>query len=440
MKTISEILGEYVESLTYKKLPKAVKVKAKQLLVDWVGCTVYGSENENLRYLAKMFKGEGESTVIGLWSKTNPLSASFLNAFSSHSTELDDVHMGGIIHPGTVVNPAALSVAEKLKVSGKELVEAIVAGYEVCIRVAVAVGREHYKTWHTTGTCGSFGAAASASKIQGLDSKGVAYSLGTAGTLTSGLWEYIKVGSTLKPLIPSQAAWLGVMASMLSEKGVASPLTIFEGDQGFIMGFAPHVNPEKIVENLGEHEILKVSIKPYPSCRHTHSSIEAALKLHGKTGKNEIERVEVETYSEAVKIAGLRKPRTIEEAKFSLSHCIATALIRGAFTVKDLKDSLRDREVLKVREKTFIKVRDEFNSSLPKQPVLLKVKLKNGRIIEEYVDTPKGEPENPLSIEELKKKFISLTTENIGKERAEKLFHEVMEIDGKKEIDLFKNL
>ncbi len=438
MKTISEVLGEHVESITYKNLSSQVKKKTKELLLDWIGCAVYGSRNKNMKFLTEKFSGEGESTLIGLWNKTNPLSAAFLNSFSSHSTELDDVHMGGIIHPGTVVNSAALALAEEQKKSGKELIEAIVAGYEVCIRVAVAAGQEHYKIWHTTGTCGSFGAAASASKIQKLDSKETAEAIGIAGVLTSGLWEYIKSGSSLKPLIPAHASWLGALASMLSLKRIASPLTIFEGSQGFMAGLAPNASPKKIIENLEAKEILNVSIKPYPSCRHIHSSIEAALKMHKKVEVNKVRKVEVETYREAVEVAGLRKPVTIEEAKFSLSHCVAAALVNGSFTVKDLRSSLKDKEVLKLRDKVIVKVREEFNNLLPKQPSLLRIEKESGEVLEEFVDKPKGDPENPLTINELKEKFISLVEGNIGEERSKTLFKKIMEIDSEKEISIFE--
>lgn len=184
--------------------------------------------------------------------KVKPATAALLNAFSSHSLEFDDVHMGGIIHPGAVVNPSALALAEDLKASGKSLITSIVAGYETCIRVAKAVGREHYKLWHTTGTCGVFDA--SASKILNLDSLKISRALGIAGVLTSGLWEYITVGSSMKPLIPAHAAWLRVISSILSSQDMSAPLTIFEGSRGFLKGLAPKTDPKAITEDLNSFD------------------------------------------------------------------------------------------------------------------------------------------------------------------------------------------
>lgn len=438
--TIAEILGYYVEELSYEKLPLEVRQKVKELLIDWIACAISGSAHKYVDSIIKvMGKCDGRSTILGRWLKTGAASAAFLNSFMSHILEMDDVHMGGIIHLGSVVFPAALSVSEDFDMDGKTFITSAVAGYEVGARLAIAAGREHYKIWHTTGTCGSFSACIAASKVLGLDREAISRCLGIAGSFTSGLWEFITVGSDLKPFSPAHASWLGVISAYLGKGGMKGPKTIFEGRRGFFKAF----NIKKNIKNLftdftRKYEILNVSMKPYPSCRHTHSAIDAALEVRGDIDISDISEIIVETYSEAINISGLRSPKDINEAKFSLSHCVAATLVYGPLTYDLLEKSLKDPIVKNLERIIKVIINPRFDDIVPEfQPAKISIKLRDGSKREAFIKYPKGDPRNPMKADEIEAKFLTLTQSHLKLEDARELLIKLHFIEKFKISELF---
>ncbi|NMA13771.1 MAG: MmgE/PrpD family protein, partial [Clostridia bacterium] len=248
-------LASFIANLSYDSLPKDVVDAAKAAYLDWLGSALAGSDKKPTTILTKVVKemgGHPEATLIGDGSQTTAAHAALLNGASSHVVELDDVHKASVLHAGAVVIPAALAVCEKKGKSGKSLIAAIVAGYEVGIRVGEAVTPSHYRKWHTTGTCGTFGAAAAAAKALDLNEEQCLSTLGSAGTQAAGLWEFIEDGAMSKHLHPGKAAFNGVLSALLAGNGYTAATRIIEGKRGFCAATAPEYDLNKITDGLGE--------------------------------------------------------------------------------------------------------------------------------------------------------------------------------------------
>jgi 2-methylcitrate dehydratase PrpD len=327
---------------------------------------------------------------------------------------MDDIDRGSVLHPGAVVIPAALAVAEVRSKNGREFLSAIVAGYEVAIRIGEAVGKKHYHFFHNTSTCGVFGAAAAASWLLDLDEERIVWALGNAGTQASGLWEFNAEGAMSKHLHAGRAASNGVLAALLAERGFTGPSRILEGERGFFRATAPDADPDRVVAGIaGSTAKLKihgVSLKPHASCRHTHAAIDCALELRAQIGNEPIEEVEVDTYGATLSLCDRPRPSTPYEAKFSLQFCVASALLRGDAGLGAFEeDSIRDSSVRELTSRVHARVTPEIEARYPGEwPARVRVRLANGETLEAETAHPKGDPERPLSSAEIESKFEAL--------------------------------
>src|SRR5699024_5076985 len=223
--------------------------------------------------------GEPQATLV-TGGKTSVAQAALVNGAASHIVELDDIHKGSIIHAATVVIPAAIAVAEWKKLTGKDLITAVVIGYEVCYRIGEAVTPSHYYYWHNTATCGTFGAAAAVSKLLELNEEQIIHTLGSAGTQAAGLWEFIEDGTMSKQLHPGKAAMNGVISGLLAQKGFTGASKILEGDRGFFQAMSEDSDESKVTDNLGKQfKIMENGFKIHASCRHTHHAMDLMIDL-----------------------------------------------------------------------------------------------------------------------------------------------------------------
>jgi 2-methylcitrate dehydratase PrpD len=356
--------------------------------------------------------GTEEATIIG-HGKSSCLNAALVNGAFSHEAEFDDVHKTSFSHPGSVVIPAALAIAEREHVSGMTFVASIVLGYDVAIRVGEAVGHSHYHYWHTTGTCGTFGAAVAAGKVLGLGDQAMLNALGNAGTQAAGLWEFLSDGAMTKVLHTGKAAMNGLLASLLAAKGFTGASRILEGEKGFCKATSSQYDLDKIVTSLAEeYKIMKVWLKAYPCCGHTHSAVAGMLNLVSQQGLNcnDIKSLQVRTYSTAIEIAGNLQPVTVREARFSLPYCIAVAIKNRKVGVAEFTPGmLGDRDVRELMDRIQLVIDPSLNAAYPQVwPVVIKVETKDGRIFEITENYPPGTPENPMSEEQLISKFKGL--------------------------------
>lgn len=434
--TLAERLAEFITECNFNDFPPEVILKAKMCLLDWLGCAIAGANNENCKSLIEIALQNGgreEATIVGIDKKAPVLWATFANGAISHAVEMDDGHKWSILHPGVTVIPSALSLGEALNCSGRELLTAIIVGYDIAIRAGEAVGSSHYKIWHTTATCGTFGAAAAASKILKLNKNQTADALGNAGTQSAGLWQFLEDGAMTKVLHTAKAGFNGQLAAIASQKGFTGPHAIFEGEKGFLKAMSPLPDPFCLVRNLGEkYKILESNFKVHASCGHTHSPIDAIIKALNEYNiqPSEIKRIVIHTYSTAYELTANFEPNNSFEAKFSMPYCVAVALIYGEVDSSKFTDNmLKDPNINKLISKVEMVVDPQFNDIFPDcRPVKIVVEMEN-RCIEIENFFRKGDPENPLSFEEVVRKFKKLTLDNLSESQFLSITNTVQKIE-----------
>jgi 2-methylcitrate dehydratase PrpD len=411
---ITEDLASKVTEIRYDELPKEVIFQAKLCFLDFLAVTMRGSNSPSGKIVKKIFNCPNDTEVVGLDGLT-VMDAAFCNGVFAHSLDLDDGHRYAQLHPGCAVIPAALAAADFHKKTGKELVEAIVAGYQVSILMGKLSNPMHRNNgFHSTGTCGTMGSAAAASKIMELNQEKIINALGLAGTQAAGLLESDHAGSMGKHLHAGKAAQSGVLAAVLADKGFTGAKSIIDGKQGFYRAMVSD-SDISMIENrwkaidLDYYHILDVYFKRYPLCRHLHSSIDAALIIRAKMETeglklDDIRRINIRTYKIATEHDNYH-PKTVEDVRQSLPFAVVISLIKGAPNTENME--LTD-QTISLALKTVIESDPILDGTYPsKRPSEISVETEKG-VYNSRVDLPCGEPENPLDINDLNHKFQEL--------------------------------
>ncbi|AOM81849.1 MmgE/PrpD family protein [Salisediminibacterium beveridgei] len=410
---ISKTIASYVKQLDLSDVPEDVVKQAKRLLLDTLSTTVRGKcseEAEILRQVVPQLGGGGNCTVI-LENRTYPPpQAALMNAVMAHAYELDDTDRRTFYHAGAPVISAALAAAEDRNASGKQLLEGILAGYEVSVRIADAVNPSHRtRGFHTTGTVGTFGAGIAAAKIFGLSEQEFQYTLGHSGTQAAGLFEFLNDGSMTKRLHPGKAAWNGVFAAQLAEGGMTGPVTILEGRHGFLNVTADKTDPAMLTDRLGEdYRIQRIGIKRHAACRYAHTPIDAALDLQREKSLDveRIRSVNIKMSERNFSQTGKATASTLVAAQLSSPYAVAVALVNRTANIDAYEHGLEDPAVLKLMNKITTEAHEPYGDF--SRTATLEVKMKDGTLHEKTAELPKGEPEEPLSEEELLQKVTEL--------------------------------
>ncbi|MFM8819693.1 MAG: MmgE/PrpD family protein [Phenylobacterium sp.] len=392
-------IAERLSVLLARPVSQDDRARARLHLLDWVGCTVAGAREADVarvRGLARA-EGTGACSIIG-GTGAGPQAAALANGPAGAILEMDDVDRRALLHPGPVVMPAALALAEHLGVtSGDALLDAVVRGYEVMIRIGRAAGASHYRFFHPTGTVGGFGAAAAGASLMGLDDERTAWALGLAGQQGAGLWRARHEPGSVKALHDGRAAANGVASALLARDGFRGPLRVLEGEQGFFPAMAPDADPEVVLIPAHSWFMHEVSFKPHAACRHAHPTIDAALALRARIAGLP-DTVRVETYRDSVLFCDKPAPTTVPEAKFSLQHSVAVALIRGDAGLDSFEPAaLTDPEIAAMRSRVSVAVADDLTATYPARfgaRLIATAGTVDHRI--ETLDAL-GDPENPLS-------------------------------------------
>ena len=437
MDTISHKLAQFVTQMKFDDLSGDQVSKIKAYFMDWLGSACAGQTQRPIKIMLDVVHtlgGKPESTLIPDNGKTMSLLAALVNGASSHMVEMDDLHRESIFHPAAPIMPAVFAAAERKRASGRDLIVAIAAGYEVGIRVAVAVGQSHYHHWHTTSTCGTFGAAAGSAKILGLDDDQVVWALGSAGTQASGLWEFLVESAMSKQLHPGKSALNGLLSALLAQKGFTGARKILEGEKGFFRATSSDFDEEKCLAELGQKFLFeRNSLKYYASCGHTHSAIESVLQAtQANPMKVEaVERVDVSVYQAALDLLEDVEPTTPYVAKFSLPFCVATALRYGHVNTGDFIEArLEDPDLLELMERINIRSDPQLSMQYPsKWPAWVEITTRGGKSLKGSSDYPKGDPENPLGEEDVIEKFRELTKGLLSESKAEAIVERVMRLE-----------
>ena len=326
-----------------------------------------------------------------------------------HILEMDDLHRRSVVHPGCVVIPAVLALGLREGVSGLQMLEAVVKGFEACTRIGNSVGPAHYKIWHNTATCGPFGAAYAAGTLFGLEKEQLRDALGNAGTQSSGLWEFSENGAMSKHLHAGRAGQSGLLSAELAKLGFSGSPTILEGKRGFYTACCPDANPDALlVDPEGSWQIHKTSIKPWPCCRHTHPAIDAALEISSKLDGGNIESIELGVTQATLDVCDKPTPETLYDAKFSLQHCVSVAILDGQVGFDAFESDARQR-VAKMAMKISLERNEEIEKAYPNAwGAEVKVKLTNGKEFSVRRKHAKGDPDAPLSPTEFKEKATML--------------------------------
>jgi 2-methylcitrate dehydratase PrpD len=421
-------LAAFAAGLRFEQLPEAVVRKTEDLCVDWFGSAVGGhgarAVESVARFAQAMGGAEGPAEVIVTRGCTSPLLAAMANAAASHVAEQDDVHNGSVFHPATVVFPPALAVAQALGASGRQLITAAVAGYEVGIRVGEFLGRSHYKVFHTTGTAGTLAAAAAVGRLLNLTTEQMRHALGSAGTQSAGLWEFLRTAADSKQLHTTHAASAGLTAAYLAKDGFTGAERIFDGPQGMAAGMSSDVDPRKLVDGLGTRwATVETSFKFHASCRHTHPAADAlALVMREHRLKpTDIARVITHVHQGAIDVLGpVVSPTTVHQSKFSMGTVLALVARYAHAGLPEFEQHFLDDETVRLRERVQMVLDAEVDRAYPKRWIgKVTVHTGDGRELHGRVDEPKGDPGNTLSRDEVAAKAMQLATFSGGATAAE---------------------
>lgn len=439
-------LAEFVAGLRYEDLPPPVIDQACRIILDTVGCCISAWTEDSAKSrlaqeVALLYASENGATVIGVTgAKSQPAFAALANGILANAADNDDTHKRALLHTGSVVVPPALALAQTERLSGRDLIVALVAGYEVAVRVGMAVMPTHYRYWHSTATNGTFGAAATAAKAFRLDAAGVQRVLGLAGTQAAGLNTFFESGDMTKSIHPGKACFNGILSAQLARLGATSPPAILEHPKGYLNAFSTEPKPEKLIEGLGTSwEILQNGFKYFPSILASHSPIQATLAIVQKhrIDPAQIARITNETYNTVKTHFSNKDVSTIMAARVSVPYCIAIAAVDGQLTqAQFLPARINDPLVRAILANTEVIADAELNKLYPdKFPARVSITLKNGSSYQESVMFPKGDPQDPLSAAELEVKFRDNVAGMLISARADKLLQAIYALPEARNVD-----
>jgi 2-methylcitrate dehydratase PrpD len=418
----SATLASFAANLRFEDIPAPVLRRAEDLFLDWFGSALAGKTGRPVQIIESFARrmgpqdgpaSAGRSEILISRRRSTPLFAAMVNAASSHFAEQDDVHNGSVFHPAAVVFPAALAVAQSIGASGRALLAASVAGYEVGIRVGEFLGRSHYKIFHTTGTAGTLAAAAAAGHLLGLNPEQMLHAFGSAGTQAAGLWEFLRDAADSKQLHTAHAAAGGLTAAYLAQEGFTGARRILEGPQGMAAGMSRDADPAKLTDRLGERWALaETSFKFHASCRHTHPAADALLQVmrtHGLRA-SEVASVTARVHQGAIDVLGpVTDPQTVHQAKFSMGTVLGLIGEFGSAGLNEFERFYQDPRIAAFRNKVEMVLDEEVDQAYPNRWIgKVTVQTSDGRSFEGRVDEPKGDPGNTLSRDELESKALRL--------------------------------
>ncbi|CUI83802.1 MmgE/PrpD family protein [Achromobacter xylosoxidans] len=413
----SATLAAFAANLRFEDIPAPVLRRAEDLLLDCLASILAGAASRPVlaidRYAAAMGPADGPSEILINRRRTSPVFAAMVNAAAAHVVEQDDVHNGSVFHPAAVVFPPALAVAQALGRSGRDLLVAAVAGYEVGIRVGEFLGRSHYKIFHTTGTAGTLAAAAATGRLLGLSPAAMLDAFGSAGTQAAGLWEFLRDAADSKQLHTARAAANGIAAAYLAQEGFTGARHILEGPQGMAAGMSSDADPARLTDRLGTRWALaETSFKFHASCRHTHPAADAlqqVLREH-KLAESDIARVVAQVHQGAIDVLGpVVDPRTVHQSKFSMGTVLGLIARQGRAGLPEFDAALDDPAVADFRGRVTMELDPEVDGAYPQRWIgKVTVHTRDGRVLHGRVDEPKGDPGNTLSRDEIEAKTLSL--------------------------------
>ncbi|MFC1798196.1 MmgE/PrpD family protein [Thermodesulfobacteriota bacterium] len=435
-------LASFINRISFEDLPPQVVRQAKLCVLDLIGVSIVGNTQKTTSIVINLIAVTDrckEATIWGSDRKVSILTASLINAVQGHAIDMDDGHRFANGHPGVVTIPAAVAIGERENLSGKALIEAVVLGYEVFIRLGSAANPDLLlKGFHTTATIGTFASAVVASKLLGLNNIQTENALALAGLQSAGLLEALSSGESGKSFQVGKASQSGVMSGLMAQKGADGPVDIFEGEKGFCRAFVgKECDNQAICKDFGkDFQITNVYCKQHAACRHIHTALDATAEIVSRHDliPEEIESIEVETYSIANNLTGHISPAdSVLGAKFSTPVSIALFLVFkktnfSAYASQYLSDPM----VRAIAEKIVVTVNPQRDVNYPRErSARVRIQTKN-HFYEHEMPLPKGEPESPLSKDEFMHKFQQNALSLYSKTQVDKIRDIILDLENRK--------
>jgi 2-methylcitrate dehydratase PrpD len=436
MTTASQTLAEFAVGLTYDQIPPEVVERAKDCVIDTAAACIFGAELPWSRIViefAKRNSAPGECSVLGTPAKVRAPFACLANGATAHAFELDCLCEPSVgIHPSAALAVPAMAVSQGRKKSGKDLIAAVVAGYEVLYRIGDAARHSIEKNgFHSPGVVGPFGTAVVVGRMLGLDSKQMANAFGIAGSTSSGLMEFSKTGGMVKRLHLGRAAEGGFMAAVLARDGYTGPAGVLDGKFGFLNVFCRDADPARLTKGLGsEWHVMKNKIKRY-ACHSTAQvpvTLALELKERHKLSGEDVAGISIAANEKTVTQHAILDPQDLTMAQYSVPFCVATALYRDPLDPRVFSEAtLNDPKIRALARSAQVGLLEKSSGYLS-QACRVTLHLKNGREISAEGQDYKGTPSMPLTRDELREKFLKLTAHR-ERAKAERLFSQLGEAE-----------
>lgn len=438
---LSQLLADFAGRLTYDSIPDHIKENVNFRILDLVSSAAAGHRvnremNDVVFRVLRQQSSQGQSSLFFRGEKLSASQAAFYNAFVANGADMDDGHMLANGHPGVTVIPPVLALGEWRPLPYRDMATAIVAGYEVYIRLSRAVMPSHLRRgFNGTGTVGSIAAAAAAAKALGLDAGGIHVAMGLAATSASGLMELNESGQAMKPINPGNAAYRGVLCALMAEAGAVGPEAPLDGTKGFFGAFADETDTGVITQGLGaEFQMDAAYVKLYPACRHMHAMIDCAALIREREhiALSDIRELTLYTYPASDELTGLIKhPKSGAEAKFSLTYATAVALATGGYSLDDLTGEAEQGEEIRA---LIDKMKIVVDPTLEDRSVMLRgaqleVTRKDGETFSASVEVPKGEKRFPVETADVRRKLDACAGELLSGEQRDKVFEASVHFD-----------
>jgi 2-methylcitrate dehydratase PrpD len=413
--SVAQQLARKIAALKPESVPGAVRAKCEDLLADIVGLCIAARYEDYVKATLAACDDAGPCTVIGHPRTLSAAAAALVNGTAAHGEDFDDTFEGGPVHTGAVIVPAVLAACERYGRDGQAALLGIAVGCEVMCRLSTVIPKAVHKAgFHPTAVFGAMGAAAGIGAALGLNRQQLTDALGVAGSMASGIIEYLAEGTWTKRMHPGWAAQSGLRAALLGRAGFSGPRTVFEGVHGLFHGFAHSIqgNYAALIEGFGERWVMEtLAFKPYPCGTMAHPFIDCARKLKAQ-GINaaDIKEMVCETAEGIVHrlwepLVDKQKPNNGYAAKFSIPYLLATGLVRGDVGFADFTDAaVRDPEVLAAAAKVKFAV-DPDNPYPNAFTGHIRATLNDGRVIEVRQPHFRGGAEEPLTRDDIVAKF-----------------------------------
>lgn len=430
----------FIKKLEFEKISDNIIEKAKMCILDWIGVSLAATSiplSKKILQFVLSLRTNLECSLIGSELKADFINAAFYNATLGHILELDDTHIKGIIHPGTVIIPSVFSIGERENIDCKDLITSIIIGYEVMGKIATSLQPSlRDRGFHATAICGPIGVAAAIAKLLNFDAENIKNALSIAATQSSGLLASFTGDTELKPIHAGFAARNGIFAAQLACNRIIAP-DVFSGYKNFFETFAGSSTTYTIHNK--KFEILNVGFKIHSACRHFHSAIDALINIMKKNDLrfDDITYIKVRCHGMAIRGHNILSPTTLTGIKMSLPFCLAIAAYKGC--VDENVDDILNNKITYVKLRKFAEnvelIHDNRFDKLFPEKIPAEVEVyAAGKKFKEYVEYPKGEPQNPLGWEDLITKFTRLNQKRLDEERINEIIRFVKSFEKNKSI------